>query len=162
MRLRVLGVALSAFLVSVSPLGSHAQARPTTQIHGVSLNGVVLAVSSYKPLAGVKIDAFQPVLEEQGFSAEMPAPAQTLTTDADGRFELSALSGAPVSVIFSKFGYQSVRYDIDFAGNNGPVEAAPIFMSRINASALPVCGRLTQPAQSADVYVVCNAAPLAH
>jgi len=159
MKRRGMGAALAAFLLVTSLTGSTVQARQTTQIHGISLNGVVLMASSHKPLAGVKIEAFQPVLEGQGFPAEMPKPAQTLTTDADGHFELGALNGAPVSVIFSKFGYQSVRYDLDFAGQSGQVEAAPILMSRLNASALPICGRLTQPAQSADVYVVCNIAP---
>ena len=117
------------------------------------LNGVVLAATSRQPLAGVKIEVFQPSLGEHG-SATGRNATQTLTTGADGHFELNSLSPGPATIIFSKVGFQSVRYDLDFIGRSGIIASATILMWRPEISSMP-CGGLVQPGQTANVYVVC-------
>jgi len=132
------------------------QASEVTPAREFSISGVVLHAGSNQPLSGVKIEVFQPLLAEQISLNAAPAPAQTLTSGADGRFRLTQLQGGPLTVVFSKLGYQSIRYDLDPLGQNGPFEIGPILMARLATGSLPTCGSLVQPGQTASVYVVCG------
>lgn len=154
MKLTMFKIALACFALSGFLMAAAAQAHET-QSNGFSLNGLVLAAASRQPLAGVRIEAFQPALGQHVFATERTTPTQTVTTGADGRFALNSLVPGPATVVFSKFGYQSVRYDVDLIGRSGPIDSGPILMWRPEFSAMP-CGGLVQPGQTANVYIVCG------
>jgi hypothetical protein len=157
MKPMTLNTFIAAALVIAFSTGT-AQANSMTPPKTFTLTGIVVHAGSRQPLAGVKVELYQPRLGQQFSWSERGEPVQSITTDNTGSFELNALYAGPASLVFTKYGYQSIRYDVDLTGHSGDISTDPIVMWRLNVSALPACGSLMQPGQTANVYIVCGSA----
>src|SRR6266550_916690 len=102
-------VALAAFLVIKTPstFGDE-QAKPdiwrTYDFHVVSQDG--------SPVAGAKVSPWQVAYGRGSMSLGKPLEA-TLTTDADGKFELAIPKDAPFIPTIETYGIRSLAFHID-------------------------------------------------
>ena len=118
-----------------------------------SVSGTVADVKSLAPVPGASIE----IMTAQ--STEVLARTHS---DAQGRFAFSGLRGGQYRLHFRKAGYQgTIMGGIYVRPGERFIEAAPIAMYPVG---VPIprrvvedpCGSMVDPAQTADVYIVCS------
>lgn len=118
------------------------------------VSGQVVSAKDDSPLAGIHVLA-------------VPAGTRTVEasaiSDKSGRFTLRGLRGGQYRLVFDRAGYGqayadgiTVRSD-DHLVMISPFAVPDVKLATIQQIALgPQCGNLIQPAETADVYVVCS------